>query len=690
MPKRAPWVVGLVLLAASIHCGTDGSGDLGRDAPRAAPAAASAAPSPQELSAALNVLSQQAVFFDHASVGMKVDSGVDRILSSASGPHPTRLDWGQTYGVGSGQVAAVSAGRWADHYFVAENGYPVQKIEEFRSADLGGGLGARLDALGGVAMMKLCFADFDSPGLTSTSAVDSAFATYRSTVSAIQSAYPNLKVVHVTAALRSGGNGLRERFNQQLRDTYGSTGRVFDLADAESNGRVDGSGVRIMDPAYNDGSDHPNVAGQDALASAMLVFTAGVFQPANTSLTSVALFPATVEGGGASTGTVTLSGAAPAGGVSVALSSGSPVAAVPVSVTVAAGAASANFTVSTSTVAAITTATIAATYAGTSRTATLAVTPPQPPPTLASVVFSPTAVVGGTSSTGTVTLSGAAPPGGVPVALSSDSPVAAVPASVTVAAGATGATFTATAAAVTATTTATIAATYAGTSRAAALTVTPAPPVGSLAQDAGFPTRNVYGWTTGAKSFSFTTPGANRLVVVAVAYRNYLQAATGHTVSGGGLAWTLARQTLADGSATFVSLWSAWVPAAGTYTATFNSGLTRSYDAFLTVHSFSGSSASGLGGVAGASGGSSLPSLGPIATAGTSSYLLAVGTYDSSTSPTADAASTRTAVDVSAGPAFWTQRSTATLPPGTHSIGLSAPTAPRSWAMAAAEVRAGP
>src|SRR6266446_5684162 len=73
---------------------------------------------------------------------------------------------------------------------------------------------------------------------------------------------------------------------------------------------------------------------------------------------------------------------------------------------------------------------------------------------LSSLTLSPTSVIGGTqSSTGTVTLSGAAPAGGAQVALASSNTAAArVPASVTVAAGATSATFTVSTSAVTAST----------------------------------------------------------------------------------------------------------------------------------------------------------------------------------------------------------------------------------------------
>jgi hypothetical protein len=93
--------------------------------------------------------------------------------------------------------------------------------------------------------------------------------------------------------------------------------------------------------------------------------------------------------------------------------------------------------------------------------------------TLSSIMLNPTSVVGGGSSTGTVTLSGAAPSGGAVVYLSSSASAAAVPTSVTVAAGATNATFTVSTSVVTASSPVTVTATYAGSSKTAALTVTP-------------------------------------------------------------------------------------------------------------------------------------------------------------------------------------------------------------------------
>jgi hypothetical protein len=102
-------------------------------------------------------------------------------------------------------------------------------------------------------------------------------------------------------------------------------------------------------------------------------------------------------------------------------------------------------------------------------------------PTLSSLSVNPGSVTGGSSSTGTVTLSGPAPSGGAAIYLTSGASAAQVPASLTVAAGGLSASFTVSTSAVTASTPLTVSASYAGLTRAASLTVTPASAPGTPA-----------------------------------------------------------------------------------------------------------------------------------------------------------------------------------------------------------------
>jgi hypothetical protein len=98
--------------------------------------------------------------------------------------------------------------------------------------------------------------------------------------------------------------------------------------------------------------------------------------------------------------------------------------------------------------------------------------PPQPGVILSSLTLSPTQVKGGSSSTGTVTLTGPAPTGGVTITLSSSTAsVATAPPSVTVGGGSKTGGFRVTTARVSERTTVTIAASYAGATKSAQLTV---------------------------------------------------------------------------------------------------------------------------------------------------------------------------------------------------------------------------
>ena len=306
------------------------------------------------------------------------------------------------------------------------------------------------------------------------------------------------------------------------------------------------------------------------LGETTLFAALGVTPSQSTTLTALTVSPTSVTGGGSSTGTVSLSAPAPAGGAVVALSDNSATTSVPASVTVGAGATSRTFTVTTSAVSSQTAVTISGSFAGVTRNAILTVSPGSPSapslqspanlatgvaqpvafnwtdvpgavdyeiqvdnsstisapfvasqvvtvsqasigalpgqqlwwrvrarnaagvfgpfsstrrftpvsapaaPSVSTVAVAPASVVGGVSATGTVTLSSAAPTGGLVVTLTSSNTAASVPANVTVAGGATTTTFPTATSMVTAQTAITITAAAGGVTRTATLTVNPA------------------------------------------------------------------------------------------------------------------------------------------------------------------------------------------------------------------------
>lgn len=186
-----------------------------------------------------------------------------------------------------------------------------------------------------------------------------------------------------------------------------------------------------------------------------------------TWLASITLSPTSLYGGASSTGTVTLSLPAAAGGTEVALSSNLSAATVPQSIAVPEGATTTTFTISTVPVTALTKPVISATLGTTKKTATLTIKTP----ILASLVLSPNSIYGGAVSNATITLTGAAPSGGISVTVTSSDASAVVPSPVVIPAGATSVPIVVTTSPVAVKKTVTISATYAGLTKSATLTL---------------------------------------------------------------------------------------------------------------------------------------------------------------------------------------------------------------------------
>jgi acetyl esterase/lipase len=191
-------------------------------------------------------------------------------------------------------------------------------------------------------------------------------------------------------------------------------------------------------------------------------------------LSSLSLTPASFIGGcQTSTGKVTLTGKAPAGGIVVSLANGNPAAAMPASVTVAAGATSASFAITAPAVTSSQVGTVTASQDGSQGTISKSGTLTVRPVGLASLALAPNPVTGPASVTGTVTLECAAAPGPVTVTVTTTSTVAQPTPSFTIPAGQTAGTFTVTTTQVSAVKTATIRATTNGTGKSVTLTVNP-------------------------------------------------------------------------------------------------------------------------------------------------------------------------------------------------------------------------
>ena len=152
----------------------------------------------------------------------------------------------------------------------------------------------------------------------------------------------------------------------------------------------------------------------------------------NPAIESIAVSAARLTGGFGVVGTVKLSVVAPAGGTTVTLTSSQPnIVGVEPTVFIPAGQTSVEFDIDAIPVVTETMATITATAYATSKSVLVTIQSPQP----SSLALGVSTVVGGTSTTGTITISGPAPVGGTVVSLASSSLSALVPTSVTIPAG---------------------------------------------------------------------------------------------------------------------------------------------------------------------------------------------------------------------------------------------------------------
>ena len=216
-------------------------------------------------------------------------------------------------------------------------------------------------------------------------------------------------------------------------------------------------------PVATNGTVNISASAGSALKSAALQIMAP-------TVSILAVAPAIAIYGSAApnaTGTITMSGRAPASFTVNLMSSNVNVATVPTTVTIPAGTNTATFTITSQAVSADSNTVItASTPTGGGKTGALTVKP-----MLQSVTLANATTIGGTAVTGTVTLNSAAPVGGTVVTMSSsNTAVAAPPATVTVAAGATTATFTVVTGAVAANTNVTVSGTLSGATRSVSLT----------------------------------------------------------------------------------------------------------------------------------------------------------------------------------------------------------------------------
>lgn len=224
------------------------------------------------------------ILFAHQSVGANILSGVES-LYRATGEAPPSI-------VETSEAGAAGTGGQLAHAHVGVNGDPLGKFAAFE---------ALLDSPPGdeaeVALLKLCYAD-----ITAGTDVEQVFDNYVALMDGLQQRHPDLTLVYSTVPLTTdrswkavvkswvgiddqmgpADNLARQRYNTMIRQRYGESGRLFDIAALESAGtspamsrQHEGETFFVLDQALSSDAGHLNEAGSLVAAAELVKLIAG-------------------------------------------------------------------------------------------------------------------------------------------------------------------------------------------------------------------------------------------------------------------------------------------------------------------------------------------------------------------------------------------------------------------------------
>jgi lysophospholipase L1-like esterase len=227
-------------------------------------------------------LSQLKIAFGHQSVGGNVIAGIEALA------HENDV----ALSVAESRDAFAAPG--LHHFKIGRNGEPRSKIEDFDAT-----MSHKIAGTADIALMKLCYTDFDSEANPQQLARD-----YIAEVDQLASRFPQTTFVPVTApltAVQTGpkalikkllgkepagydSNARRKLFNETLRQHYANRDLLFDIAAIESDfGKViierDGQPIEALNPDITSDGGHLNDQGQHLIGGALVHHLANVARP---------------------------------------------------------------------------------------------------------------------------------------------------------------------------------------------------------------------------------------------------------------------------------------------------------------------------------------------------------------------------------------------------------------------------
>lgn len=175
------------------------------------------------------------IFFGHQSVGQNIIEAIPDLYAAQNVPGPAIVE---------SSAPIQMPGGYFQHALIGTNGDPLGKVSEFDRI-MRSGVAGRVD----MAAMKFCYIDFNEG-----TDVGQVFNVYKDTLERLSADYPNVTFMYVTVPLTTersfvtrakarlglsdfnspADNVVREKFNERVRGEYAGTGRLFDIAAAQS------------------------------------------------------------------------------------------------------------------------------------------------------------------------------------------------------------------------------------------------------------------------------------------------------------------------------------------------------------------------------------------------------------------------------------------------------------------------
>ena len=231
-------------------------------------------------------LAHKKTYFGHQSVGFNIIDGIKDIMSENK---KIDLNIKETEDLNDFSKPIFA------HSRVGKNANISSKLEDFENL-IRQGLGEKID----IAFFKFCYVD-----ITEKTDVQKLFESYKQTMNNLQKEFPKTIFIFATVPLRTvittwktgikklfgkdyiweyADNIKRNEFNEMIRHEYATSGRLFDIARAESTYpdgsqeifKLNGKRYASLIPEYTNDGGHLNKKGGKAIAAHLIALLAKI------------------------------------------------------------------------------------------------------------------------------------------------------------------------------------------------------------------------------------------------------------------------------------------------------------------------------------------------------------------------------------------------------------------------------